>query len=49
MYPTWLNCCSKGPDALANVQMLLTNDFSDMEDGQGSLQPHVQRQGRRSG
>ena len=29
----------KGPDALANVQMLLTNDFSDMEDGQVRYSP----------
>lgn len=28
-----------GPDALNNVQMLLTNDFSDMEDGQIRYSP----------
>lgn len=27
----------KGPDALANLQKLLTNDFSTMRDGQGAL------------
>ena len=35
----------KGPDALANVQMLLTNDFSDMEDGQVRYSPMCNEKG----
>ena len=35
----------KGPDALANVQMLLTNDFSDMEDGQVRYSPMCNENG----
>lgn len=35
----------KGPDALANVQMLLTNDFADMQDGQVRYSPMCNEKG----
>ena len=35
----------KGPDALANAQMLLTNDLSDMADGQVRYSPMCNERG----
>jgi aminomethyltransferase len=35
----------KGPDALANIQMLMTNDFSDMTDGQVRYSPMCNEKG----
>ena len=34
-----------GPDALANVEHLLTNRFADMDIGRVRYSPHVQRRG----
>lgn len=35
----------KGPDALSNIQMLMTNDFSDMTDGQVRYSPMCNEKG----
>ncbi len=35
----------EGPDALANLNMLLTNDFTGMEDGQARYSPMCNEQG----
>ncbi|MDY2959983.1 MAG: glycine cleavage system aminomethyltransferase GcvT [Hornefia sp.] len=35
----------KGPDALANINMLLTNDFTGMEDGQARYSPMCNENG----